>query len=149
MIHNEEENEEEEVAEPIDGDEQIISEKSPLEMAEDYIAWGELDKAQEILNTVKEKSGKKYYLQSRIYKARCWYSEQRKQLKQAVKAESDNEEYKKELAELEEFSKTPEYKSTVRKRQLGEAGGICAEGGAECCCLCICEGICEGIGNGC
>lgn len=148
MIHNEEEKEEE-VAGRTDGDEQTVSEKPPLEMAEDYIAWGELEKAQEILNTVKEKSGKKFYLQSRIYKARCWYSEQRKQLKQAVKAEPDNEEYKKQLAELEEFSKTPEYKSTVRKRQMGQAGSVCAEGGAECCCMCICEGICEGIGNGC
>lgn len=142
-----EENTEEKVEKP--SDEEIISDKPPLEMAEDYIAWGEFDKAQEILSTLKEKSGKKFYLQSKIFKAKRWYSEQRKQLKQAVKAEPDNEEYKKELEELEEFSKTSEYKSTVRKYQMGQAGSACAEGGAECCCMCICEGICEGLGNGC
>lgn len=142
-----EENTEEEVEKT--DDEEVIIDKSPLEMAEDYIAWGEIEKAQEILNTVRENSGKKYYLQSRIYKAKFWYNEQRKQLKKAVKAEPDNEDYKKELAELEEFSKTPEYKSTVRKHQMGEAGGVCAECCAEGCCMCICEGICEGIGNGC
>lgn len=142
-----EDNTEEEVAQP--QEEEIISDKPPLEMAEDYISWGELEKAQEILNTVKENSGKKYYLQSRIYKERKWYNEQRKQLKKAVKAAPDNEEYKKELAELEEFSKTPEYKSTVRKHQMGEAGGVCAEGCTECFCMCLCEGICEGLGNGC
>lgn len=129
--------------------EEINIEKEPLEMAEDYISWGELEKAQEILNTVKEKSGKKFYLQSRIYKIKRWYNEQRKQLKKAIKEEPDNEEYKKELAELDEFSKTSEYKSTIRKHQMGEAGGVCAECCAEGFCYCLCDSICEGIGNGC
>lgn len=140
----------EEITEEVDETvEEVIPEKQPLDMAEDYIGWGELEKAQEILNSVKENSGKKYYLQSRLYKAKLWYGEQRKMLKKAVKSESGNEDYKKELQELEEFSKTKEYKSAVRKHQMGEVGSVCAEGGAECCCLCICEGICEGIGNGC
>ncbi len=142
-----EENTEEKVEKPLD--EEKISEKEPLEMAEDYIDWGDLAKAQEILDTVSEKSGKKYYLQSRIYKAKFWYNEQRKALKAAVKADPENEEYKKELDELKKFSKTSEYKSTVRKQQMGQAGGVCAEGCSECCCMCICEGICEGLGNGC
>ena len=122
-------------------------------MAEELISLGSLDKAQTVLDKIKENSGRKYYLQSRIYKEKFWYNEQRKQLKKAVKADPDNEEYKKELAELEEFAKTKEYKSAVRKKQMGDIGGVCAEGCAEICCegfcYCICAGICEGIGNGC
>ncbi len=129
--------------------EEPIENKSPLEVAEDYINWGELEKAQEILNSVKEKSAKKFYLQSLIYKKKCWYNEQRKALKAALKEDPENSEYREELEALKEFSKTPEYRSAVRQKQMGEAGGVCAECCAEGCCVCICQGICEGLGNGC
>lgn len=138
-----EENSEEKVAQ---AEEEIIPDKEPLEMAEDYIGWGELEKAQEILNTVKEKSGKKFYLQSLIYKQKLWYSEQRKALKAAIKAEPDNEIYREELEALKQFSKTPEYKSAVRNRQMGDAASLCAECGCYCCLEGLCEAICDGCG---
>ncbi len=134
-------------------DEEPIPLKGSLDMAEELIGLGSLDKAQAVLNANNTKSGRKYYLQSRIYKAKCWYNEQRKQLKKAVKEEPDREDYQKELAELEEFAKTKDYKSAVRRHQMGQAGGVCAEGCTECCveacCYGTCTCICEGIGNGC
>lgn len=63
----EEENTEEKVDEACEAEE-IIHAKGPLEMAQDYISMGLFDGAQEILNSIDEKSGKKFYLQSLIYK---------------------------------------------------------------------------------
>ena len=107
-----------------------------LDKAERCIERGDLDEAQKVLNAVEEKSGRKHYLQSRIYKAKFWYNEQRKQLKAAIKEEPDNEEYKKEYDELLEFKKTSEYKSTVKHPQMGDMEGCCLE------CFCV---VCEGI----
>lgn len=119
-----------------------------LEFAEELIELGSLDKAQAVLDNVKEKSAKKRYLQSRIYKGRFWFTEQRKQLKEAIKAEPDNELYQSELKELEDFAKTDEYKSTVKRKQMGFGEG-CAELCAECSCMCCLQGLCEGICEGC
>ena len=127
----------------------LLEGKSPLEQAEYYIAWKRLDEAQDLLYKVRNKSGRKYYLQSLIYKERKWYNEQRKYLKKAIKEEPDNEDYKKELAELEEFAKTKEYKSATRKRQMADTGNVCAEVCCEGCMYGVCSCICEGIGNGC
>lgn len=132
--------------------EELLEGKSPLEVAEYYIAWKRIDEAQRVLDTIPERSGKKFYLQSRIYKERKWYSEQRKQLKKAIKAKPDNEQYKNELAEVEKLKNSPEYKSgmkALRKNQMGDAGGVCAEGCCECCGYGLCTLICESIGNGC
>lgn len=79
------------------------AEKDPLDKVEEYIEQKDFYSAQNLLDMTDEKSGKKFYLQSLIYKEKKWYNEQRKQLKKAVKAEPDNEDYKKELKELEEF----------------------------------------------
>ena len=124
----------------------------PLDRAEELIDKGDLYSAQHILSSVKEDSGRKHYLQSRIYKSECWYNEQRKQLKKAIKAEPDNETYKIELDELMEFRKSAEYQSTVKRPkrvQMGKTDSMWAECCGELCCYCICEGICEAIGNGC
>lgn len=133
--------------------EELLQRNGSLDMAEELIRLGYIDKAQAVLNNNNTKSGRKYYLQSRIYKAKLWYNEQRKQLKKAVKEEPDREDYKKELAELEEFAKTKEYKRAARRHNMEQLGGTCAEGGAEGCCECcgygLCALICEGIGNGC
>ena len=111
-----------------------------LDEAEKYIEHGKLDEAQKVLNTIKEDSGRKYYLRSRIYKNKCWYNEQRKQLKRAVKAEPDNEIYKKELEELMEFRKTSEYKSTVKHPQMGDTVSCCLE---SCCNICEWMSFCN------
>ena len=139
--------------------EELLEGKSPLEVAKYYIDWKRIDEAQRVLNTVPERSGEKFYLQSRIYKERKWYGEQRKFLKKAIKEEPNNEEYKKELAELEKFKKSPDYKSSIEAfkgnrtsggNQMGEAtGSVCAEVCCEGCCYGICTVICEGIGSGC
>ena len=132
--------------------EELLEGKSPLEVAEYYIAWKRIDEAQSVLNSVAERSGKKFYLQSRIYKERKWYGEQRKQLKKAIKEEPDNEQYKQELAELEKLKKTPDYKSGMkafRESQMGDTGNACADACGEICCYGLCGCICEGIGSGC
>lgn len=105
-------------------------EKERLDKVENYIVQGDLYSAQNLLNMIEVESGRKYYLQSRVYKAKCWYNEQRKQLKAAIKKEPSNEEYKKELSELLEFSKTPEYKSTVKRPPMDETTKFCID----CCC---------------
>ena len=120
----------------------------PLDRAEKLIDEGDNYSAQHILSNIKEDSGRKHYLQSRIYKSECWYNEQRKQLKAAVKAEPDNELYKGELNELMEFSKTAEYKSTVKRpkrAQMGNTDRTWTDCCAEIFCYCLCEGICESL----
>ena len=111
-------------------------EKEPLKKAEELIAQGELDEAQKILNGIKENRAREYYLQSLVYKEKKWYSEQRKQLEQAVIADPDNEEYKKELQELEEFAKTKEYKKAVKKNEMGKASGKHLDRCYDCCSVC-------------
>lgn len=126
-----------------------LTDEDYLQRAEHCLELGYVNSADDALRNVKENCGRKYFLQSRVYKAKRWYSEQRKQLKKAIKAEPQNEVYKKELEELEAFRKTKEYKKT--KRQMGgvDVGGMCAEGCIECCGYLCCELICEGLGNGC
>ena len=124
----------------------------PLDRAEKLIEEGDLYSAQNILSNIEEDSGRKHYLQSRIYKTECWYNEQRKQLKAAIKKEPDNELYKRELEELLEFRKTAEYQQTVKRPKRVQMGRT-DSGFADCCCevcgYCACEAICEGICNGC
>lgn len=124
-----------------------LNDEEYLDSAEKMLADGDAEGAQKALDCVNAKSARKHYLQGKLYLHKCWYSEARKQFKSAVKAEPDNELYKTELSDIMEFSKTKEYRQAVRQKQMGEAGGVCAEGLSECCCLCICEGICEGLGN--
>ena len=125
--------------------EEIIEEekvaKDPFGLAEELIARGELDEAQSILNKINEKSGRKFFVLSKLYKARKWYNEQRKVLQAAVELEPDNEKYKKELAEIEEFSKTKEYKKAVKKQQMGSFKSRVKEG---CNIYSVCNGCCAG-----
>ena len=130
-------------------EEALLTDEGYLGRAEIHIMHGDYEVAESALKCVKEKSAKKYYLLSKVYKSKNWFNEQRKMLKAAVKAEPDNETYKKELEELEAFRKTKEYK---KMRQMG-VGDAFASGCVELCCegsvYCCCEGICEGLGNGC
>lgn len=121
---------------------------------EEHLALNQTEPAQQALNCVKENSGRKHFLQSEIYSRKRWFNEQRKQLKAAVKAEPDNEQYKARLEELEEFRKSADYKKLKKeaRQQMGYREALadaCAEGLMEGCCYCLCAGICEGIGNGC
>ena len=142
--------EREEKEEPQAAEEELPAD--PLDKAEKYIEQGNIYDAQILLNAIEENSGRKHYLQSRIYKVQCWYNEQRKQLKAAIKAEPDNELYKKELEELNEFRKTAEYRQTRRRPKMGQMGKTdemfecCCEACAYCGCEAICSGICDGCG---
>lgn len=120
-----------------------ISEKDLLEKAEELINLNKLDKAQEILNSVKENSGRKFFVQSELYKSRKWYNEQHNLLQAACKAEPENEDYKKALSELEEFSKTKKYKKAVKKRQMGSFKERVKDGCSKGCNAC-CDGACAG-----
>lgn len=114
-----------------------------LVKAEELINSGNLDGAQEILNSVKENSGRKFFVQSELYKSRKWYNEQHKLLKDACNAEPENQEYKKALSELEEFSKTKVYKKAVKKRQMGSFKERVKDGCFKGCNAC-CDGACAG-----
>ena len=134
---------EEREEEKVEAEEELPSD--PLDRAEKYIEQDKIYDAQLLLNEIKEDSGRKHYLQSRIYKVQCWYNEQRKQLKAAIKAEPDNELYKKELEELNEFRKTAEYRQTKRRHKMGQMGNTDRIGFCEACAYCGCEAICSGI----
>lgn len=128
-----------------------VTDEDNFERVEEYLRLYEPESAQAYLNCVKEKSAKKHYLQSKIYKQKKWYNEQRKQLKAAIRLDPENEEYKRELDELEEFRRSGEYKkcrNLERKSQMGSGFGECC---AECCCAGACEccaqGACESLGN--
>lgn len=116
-----------------------------LDKVEELIENQELEKAQEILDSVTEKSGRKYYLQGKLFIQKNWYSEARKQFKFAVKAEPDNPEYKQALDDLDSFRNSKEFRKV---KQMGNSSDF-----AEACCLCGCEccgtGVCEAICNGC
>lgn len=105
--------------------------------------------AQEDLDCVKEKNGKRHYYQSKIYKQKQWYNEQYKELKAALKIEPDNEEYNKAMQELEEFRKSGQYKEYKKQKRDGQMGGVCFEVCGECCCTVACECLCEGLAGGC
>ena len=95
-----------------------------LDLAEEYIEHGNHYAAQNVLDKIDEDSGRKHYLQSKVYQKECWYNEQRKELKKAVKAEPDNEIYRKELDGLLKFSKTDEYKETLQRPTKAHMGGV-------------------------
>ena len=124
-----------------------MDEHESLNKAEELIDSGEIEEAQKTLDAVKEKSGRKYYLQGKLFIAKNWYTEARKQFKKAVKAEPDNEQYNKALEDLEAFCKSEEGKQ-MKTVQMGNKDGL-----AECCILGCCEvcgtGICEAICDGC
>lgn len=124
-----------------------LSDWDKLTRAEQLIESGDLDEAQKLIDAVQLKIGRKYFVQSKLFKAKGWYNEQRKQLQKSLKAEPENEEYKKALEELEEFRKSDEYKQ-MKTVQMGNKDGF-----AECCLLTSCEccasGLCQAVCDGC
>lgn len=104
------------------------SDEELLAEAEKYIEEGQTDLAQYTLKRVKEDSGKKHFLQSKIYQQKQWYNEQRKELKAAIKAEPDNEEYKTELAELKKSFNYKQEKAQIKEQQMGNICNACCSG---------------------
>lgn len=61
------------------------------------------DKTQEaldLLESIEDKDAEWHYLGSRIYLAKNWTDESRKQLEIAIELVPDNKQYRRELAEL-------------------------------------------------
>ena len=105
---------------------EIQSDEALLNTTEKYIQESQTDLAQYTLNRVKEDSGKKHYLQSKIYQQKRWYNEQRKELKAAIKAEPDNQEYKTELTELKKSFDYKQEKAEIREMQMGNICNSCS-----------------------
>ena len=123
-----------------------------LSKAEELIASGDLHGAKQALDSVKEYSGRKYFVESKYFKNKGWFNEERKCLKKALKAEPENEDYKKAMDDLEQFRKSAEYKEARKQMGWKDILGEGWQGCWECCGYCVCEGlcsICEGIADGC
>lgn len=107
-----------------------------MDEIEELIEQERFVEAQELLNGVKkkERNARWHFLQGKIYLNRKWYLEARKQFRLAVlNADPENEaEYKALLDDLEEFSKTPEYKEYKNKRFAEDCVDCCAAGCAGC-----------------
>lgn len=127
-----------------------LSDGEILDRAEELIEKGDLCEAKAALDAVREKSGRRYFVESKFFKNKGWFNEERKCLKKALKAEPENEDYKKAMEELERFRKSSEYKEMKKQMGFKEVlADACGEGCVECCCYCTCTAICEGIGDGC
>lgn len=105
-----------------------------MDEIERLIGEEELGSAQAELNKIGDKNARWHFLQGRIYLAKKWYSEARKQFKIAVKKADADElaEYTAALNDLEEFCKTPEYKQ-YKKQHMGDGFG-------EAFCVSCCDG---------
>ena len=59
-----------------------------------FLEEGDLVQAQTALDAVKVSCGRKYFLQGKIFLAKSWHSEAKKQFEFALECEPDNQEYK-------------------------------------------------------
>lgn len=107
------------------------------------------DKTQEaldLLESVEDKDAEWHYLGSRIYLAKNWTNESRKQLEIAIELAPDNKQYRRELAELRQYmnglAEEPQDKGGTANRSNG--GEQLGSGCAECCCEGVCGGLCGG-----
>lgn len=114
----------------------------------------ELGSAQAELNKIGDKNARWHFLQGRIYLAKKWYSEARKQLELAIKLDPDNEKYKEELETLKQTAEETFEKAEKKNKKKHLGKGFldeCPEGCAECCTVCglelCCNLICEGCGG--
>ena len=141
---------------------EVIAEGSvdeKLNLAEELIADNRPAQAQNVLDSINARSAKWHFLQSRVFFAKNWLFESKKQLEAALELEPDNAQYIEEMEKLnelgeavercEEQSKTEMGKKSCRQACLEGCGDFCGQLCAEDCCYCICTGICEGLGSGC
>ena len=141
---------------------EVIAEGSvdeKLELAEELIAKNRPAQAQNVLDSISERSAKWHFLQSRVFFAKNWLFESKKQMEAALELEPDNTQYAEEMKKLNELgeavqrsedqSKTEMGKKSCRQACFEGCGEVCAQGCVEGCGYCICTGICEGLGSGC
>ena len=70
--------------------------------AEEYIRSGNLNGAQDVLDTFNERPAEWHYLQSVIFYKKSWINESKKQLEIAIEMDGFNEKYKTAYAKLKE-----------------------------------------------
>ncbi len=137
---------------------EVIAEGSTdekFELAEELIAENRPAQAQSVLDSINARDAKWHYLQSKVFFAKNWIYESRKQMEMAVELEPDNAHYIEELEKLKALGDVPPQSEESSKPEMDKGscknacGEFCAQLCAEGCCYCICEGICEGLGSGC
>lgn len=133
---------------------EIIAEGSTdekLELAEELIAENRPAQAQSVLDSINARDAKWHFLQSKIFFAKNWVYESRKQMEAAVELQPDNAQYKEELEKLNALGDVPPHSEERSKPEMakGNCKEDCAQGCVGGCCYCLCEGICEGLASGC
>ena len=130
-------------------------EDAPFCEVKELLERGDLKGAQEKLDWFFERGARWHYWQSVIYRRQNWLTDCRKSLERAASLDPENEEYKKELEELENMAESGKKFRKKRRetRTMGEKSwyDACIEGGGECCALVACElccqAACEGLGS--
>ncbi len=133
---------------------QVIAEGSTdekLNLAEELIAENSHSQAQDVLDSINERYAKWHCLQSKIFFAKNWVYESRKQMEMAVELEPNNAEYIEELQKLNALGEAEPHSEEKVEPEM--AKGRCKDACGEACCLgcgeCLCQGLCEAICNGC
>lgn len=88
-----------------------------LTQAEELSEAGFLDAAQEVLDSITEKDGRFHFVQSKVYRARKWLNEERKQLEIAIEKEPENEEYRAAMEQLEKLVEESRIKEKEEKEK--------------------------------
>lgn len=122
-----------------------------LNLAEELIAENSPAQAQSVLDSINERHARWHFLQSKIFFAKNWIYESRKQMEAAVQLEPDNAQYIQELEKLNALGEAEPHSEESSKPEMDK--GRCKEACGEACCLgcgeCLCQGLCEAICNGC
>jgi len=97
---------------------------SALEEANACIKAGNLDRGQELLNRIGERTAEWHYLQSIVYYKRGWYLDSRTQLQAAISMDPGNAKYTDALNRLEAFiSNSAKMNEPGRRQNQGNQGG--------------------------
>lgn len=134
---------------------EIIAEGSiddKFELAEELIAENRPAQAQSVLDSINERGAKWHFLQSKVFFAKNWIYESRKQMEIAVQLEPDNAQYIEGLEKLKALGDAAPHSEESSKPEMAKKSR-CREGCGEACCFgcgeCLCQGLCEAICNGC
>ena len=101
----------------------------------DYPGAEELERAQGMLDKIKERDAEWHYVQAAVDYYRRFYLDCRKHLKKAIKLDPENAKYRASLEELTAMA--DEAKKAGKPYQEGAWDGVC-----ETCCEGCCDGLC-------
>lgn len=127
-----------------------MDEERSLGRVRNVLNSGDTGRAEKLLYEIEERNAEWYYLQSLIFRSKMWFTESRKSIKEAIKLEPKNKEYRAALKELEqtakEYRKRERAEQKERERQSRQMGAT--DKADAMLCQAICEGLCDGC-NGC